>query len=237
MEETVAMIGRCSDRLSSLTFSMRFSGIKNAPMPFDLLLNRCPNLVHLKLDSIQSTLISTIEMAQYNIVKNSMVFNRPTLNHIIFENGSFRNEIFEYLSVRCPNLTKLDVKSCALIGEYPSEMEIKIHMPYHSFESISISHIRPPSSYHHIRQANDIRLFKVIQEKTNNTHRLFELTDYENYHDSLSFNYEQKPLEYSRPTRYIKHETFANIDKPIGSLVSIQCQVLEEFTVGGFWVI
>lgn len=237
MEETIAMVGRCSDRLSSFEFSMRFSGIRNAPMPFDLLLNRCPRLSYLKLDNIQSILVSTIDMAKYNIVNNNIMFSRPLLSHVAFENGTFRNEVFEYLSIRCPNLTNLDIESCALIGEYPSEMEIKIHMPHHSLKSININHIRPPSSYHHLKQASDIRLFNVSQKRNSSTHQLFELSDYENYNNSLSFNYEQKPLEYSRPTRYIKHKALLDTSKPVGPLVSIQCQKLVEFTIGDFWVI
>lgn len=238
MEETVSMIGQCSDRLSSLTFSMRFSGVKNSPMPFDMLLNRCSKLNHLKLDSIQATLTHSMDMDRDAMVSDNAAFMRPHIRHLALENGSFRNEVFEYLSVRCPNLTKLEIDSCALIGEYARPaMEIKIHMPQHTFESISISHTRPYSQFHHRGQVTYFRLFDVLQLDKKDWHQVYEITEYEKFLASLSFDYEQKPLECTRPTKYICHGNVSNENRPAGPVVSIQCQVLTEFNVGGFWVI
>ncbi|EPB84398.1 hypothetical protein HMPREF1544_08835 [Mucor circinelloides 1006PhL] len=238
MEETIAMIGQCSERLSSLVFSMRFSGIKNSPVPIDMLLKYCSNLSYLKLDGTQAALLSSTDMARDALVNNPSSFVRPKLNHLVLENGSFLNELFEYLSIRCPNLTKLEIGSCALIGEC-SQMEVKVNMPHHAFDMISISHIRPPTRYHHNTVPGDIRLFDVSLSNANttrkNSHQLYELTDYEKYADSLTFHYEQKPLETNRPTKYILHSN--PDDRPAGPFVSIQCQNLTELNIGNFWVI
>ncbi|KAG2199541.1 hypothetical protein INT46_001241 [Mucor plumbeus] len=238
MEETIAMIGQCSEHLSSFIFSMRFSGIKNSPVPIDMLLKYCSKLSYLKFDCIQAALLSSVDIVQDSLVSNPS-FVHSKLSHLALENGSFRNELFEYLSIRCPNLVRLEIGSSALIGEC-SQMEVKIDMPHHSFEMISISHLRPPTRYHHATIAGDIRLFNVSllgSKKNNNNrwHQLYELTDYEKYADSLTFNYEQKPLETNRPTKYKSHVN--PDDRPAGPFVSIQCQNLTELNIGNFWVI
>ncbi|CEP11891.1 hypothetical protein [Parasitella parasitica] len=238
MEEIITTIGQCSERLSSLVFSMRFSGIRNSPVPIDMLLKCCPKLSSLKLDGIQAALLSSTDFARDALVNNPS-FVRPKLNRLVLENGSFRNELFEYLSIRCPNLAKLEIGSCALIGEC-SQMEVRVDMPNHVFEKISISHLRPPTRYHHATVPGDIRLFDVSlldakKKNSNHWHQLYELTDYEKYTDSLTFNYEQKPMETNRPTKYTCH---ANPDdRPAGPFVSIQCQSLQELNIGNFWVI
>ncbi|KAL0137232.1 hypothetical protein V8B55DRAFT_1526584 [Mucor lusitanicus] len=241
MEETIAMIGQCSERLGSLVFSMRFSGIKNSPVPIDMLLKYCPKLSYLKLDGTQAALLSSIDVARDALVSSPSLFVRPKLRHLVLENGSFLNQLFEYLSIRCPNLCKLQVGSCALIGEC-SQMEVKINMPHHSFDMISISHVRPPTRYHHNTVPGDIRLFDVsvfdattTTKKKQSVHKLFELTDYEKYADSLTFHYEQKPQETNRPTKYTLHSN--PDDRPAGPFVSIQCQGLTELHIGNFWVI
>ncbi|KAL9556239.1 hypothetical protein MBANPS3_001964 [Mucor bainieri] len=235
MEETIAMIGQCSERLSSLVFSMRFSGIKNSPVPIDMLLKYCSKLSYLKLDGTQAALLSSTDIARDALVNNASSFVRPKLNHLVLENGSFLNELFEYLSICCPNLSKLEVGSCALIGEC-TQMEVKISMPHHRFDKISISHVRPPTRYHHNTVPGDIRLFDVSvldtsKKKRESMHRLYELTDYEN----LTFHYEQKPQETNRPTKYTLHCN--PDDRPAGPFVSIQCQSLTELNIGNFWVI
>lgn len=235
MEETVAMVGMCSDRLSSINFSMQFSGIKNAPIPIDMLLNHCSKLRYLKFDNIQAVLMAPMNAKRDNPRVVSSV--KSQFQHLVFENGSFRNEIFEYLSVCCPNLTNLEINSCSLIGEYYSEMDIKIHMPHHTFQSISISHARPPSHYYHVKQASDIHLFDVSQLEKNRT-QIYELTDYEQYTPSLTFDYEQKAVEYNRPTNYRCHQKSADSSNQLsGPFVSIKCQALIEFSIGALWVI
>ncbi|KAI8642143.1 hypothetical protein BD408DRAFT_186479 [Parasitella parasitica] len=238
MEETITTIGQCSERLSCLVFSMRFSGIKNSPVPMDMLLKCCPKLSYLKLDGTQAALLSSTDIAREALLNNPS-FVGPELNHLVVENGSFRNELFEYLSIRCPKLAKLEIGSCALIGEC-SQMQVKVDMPNHAFEMISISHLRPPTRYHHATVPGDIRLFDVSlldakKKNSNHCHRLYELTDYEKYADSLTFNYEQKPMETNRPTKYTSHVN--PNDRPAGPFVSIQCQSLQELNIGNFWVI
>ncbi|KAK4513301.1 uncharacterized protein ATC70_011869 [Mucor velutinosus] len=238
MEESIAMIGQCSERLDSLVFSMRFSGIKNSPVPIDMLLKYCSKLSYLKLDGTQAALLSSADIARDALVNNPSTFVRPKLSHLVLENGSFRNELFEYLSIRCPNLRKLEIGSCALIGEC-SQMEVKINMPHHTFDMISISHIRPPTRYHHNTLPGDIRLFDVslldTSKKKPSVHKLYELTDYEKYADSLTFHYEQKPQETNRPTKYTLHSN--PDDRPAGPFVSVQCQSLTELNISHFWVI
>ncbi|CAO3643220.1 unnamed protein product [Mucor hiemalis] len=237
MAETISVLGRCSDRLSSVTFSMQFSGIKNSPMPIDLLLSSCSKLKYLKLDNTQVTLVSSIDRAKDALNHNKDLYVRPQLYHISFENGSFRNVVFEYLALRCPNLAKLEITSCALIEGHPSEKEVKIHMPHHAFESISINFIRPPSSHYHLKQAKDICLFDVSQMKNNDLHRVYELVDYEKFTSNLTFNYEQKQSEFTRPTKYVNYGNLFGADECSGPLVSIQCHVVTEFKIGGLWVI
>ncbi|KAI9471804.1 MAG: hypothetical protein EXX96DRAFT_611124 [Benjaminiella poitrasii] len=240
MEETIAMLGQCSHRLSSLTFSMRFSGIKNSPIPLDLLLNYCTHLKYLKLDNIQVTLAFPLNMTMETATINPDLLLRPELEHLVFENGSFRNEIFNYVGIRCPRIKKLEIDSCALIGDC-SEMEVKITMPRNTFEIISINHLRPPTFYHHSKPASDIRLFDVtiLDERKQKQHKfwrqIYELSEYEKYTGSLSFAYEQKPLETCRPTQYICYEDVN--ERPEGPWVSIQCYSISELNIGGFWVI
>lgn len=237
MEETVVMIGQCSNRLYSFTFSMQFSGVKNAPIPLNLLLSKCPKLKYLKFDNIQATLMCPKSIIEDYFGDNESRFIKPQLQHLVFENGSFRNEIFKYLSLNCANLEKLDISSCALIGEYYAEMDIKIHMPYHTFKCISIRHARPPSHYYHVKQASDIRFFNVLVSKEQQYSGLYELKDFEAFNSSLTFDYEQKPLEYSRPTKYINHKNICEANQPSSPFVSIQCDALTELNIGDFWII
>ncbi|KAI9271220.1 hypothetical protein EDC94DRAFT_597522 [Helicostylum pulchrum] len=238
MEETVVMIGQCSDRLSSFTFSMQFSGVKNAPIPLNLLLSKCPKLKYLKFDNIQATLMCPKIILEDYFGDNDSRFIKPQLQHLVFENGSFRNEIFKYLSLNCASLEKLDIGSCALIGEYYAEMDIKIHMPHHTFKCISIKHARPPSHYYHVKQASDIRFFDVLLSKEPQSNGLYELKGYETFNSSLTFEYEQKPLEYSRPTKYINHQNTSDVNQqPSSPFVSIQCHALTELNIGDFWII
>ncbi|CAO3616866.1 unnamed protein product [Mucor fragilis] len=235
MEETIAMIGQCSERLSCLVFSMRFSGIRNSPVPIDMLLKYCPKLSYLKLDGTQAALLSSADMVRDALANTPSSFVRPKLSHLALENGSFRNELFEYLSICCPNLRKLEIGSCALIEEC-SQMQVEINMPHHTFDMISMSHIRPPTRYHHNTVPGDIRLFNVsLLDARQKKDLLYELTDYEKYADSLTFHYEQKPQETNRPTKYTLHSN--PDDRPAGPFVSIQCQSLTELNIGHFWVI
>ncbi|KAI7901077.1 uncharacterized protein BX663DRAFT_144417 [Cokeromyces recurvatus] len=240
MEEAIAIIGQCSHRLHSLTFSMRFSGIKNAPIPLDILLNRCAHLKYLKLDNIQATLVLPFELVSEAAIAYPKSFLRPNLEHLVFENGSFRNQIFNYLDLRCPSLKRLEIDSCALIGDC-NKMEVKIDMPHHQFEMISINHIRPPTFYHHAKPASDIRSFDVsiFNKKKQNTdgywRQIYELSEYEKYTTYLSFDYEQKPLETCRPTQYICYENAS--ERSEGPFVSINCYSLVELNIGGLWVI
>ncbi|KAG2200468.1 hypothetical protein INT47_011448 [Mucor saturninus] len=232
MQEAVTLIGMCSDRLYSIDFSMQFSGIKNAPIPIDFILSHCSKLKRLKFDNIQAVVMTpmntkTDDDACYNMPAKS------SLEHLIFKNGSFRNQVFDYLSIYCPNLTNLEVNSCSLIGQHYPEMDIKIHMPHHTFQSIRIDHARSPSHYYHAKQAIDIRLFNVYQYKKNKR-QLFELNDYEPYTTSLDFEYEQRTVEYSRPTNYIGHHADTQISGPF---VSITCQDLAELHIGTLWAI
>lgn len=237
MAETISILGQCSDRLSSLTLSMQFSGIRNSPIPIDLLLSSCSKLKYLKLDNTQVTLVSSIERAKDAMKLDTNVYGRPQMYHISFENGSFRNAVFEYLAIRCPNLAKLEVTSCALIEGHPSEKEVKIHMPHHTFESINMSFIRPPSNQYYLKQANDICLFNISQLKNNDLYRVYELVDYEKFTSSLTFNYEQKQLEFMRPTKYISYGNVSSADQYIGPSVSIQCQAISKLKIGGLWAI
>ncbi|KAI8071907.1 hypothetical protein BDF21DRAFT_424500 [Thamnidium elegans] len=237
MEETVVMIGQCSNRLSSFTFSMQFSGVKNAPIPLNLLLSKCPKLKYLKFDNIQATLMCPKSIIEDYFGDSDSRLIKPQLQHLVFENGSFRNEIFKYLSLNCANLEKLDISSCTLIGEYYAEMDIKIHMPYHTFKRISIKHARPPSHYYHVKQASDIRFFDVLLSKEQHSNGLYELQDFETFNPSLTFDYEQKPMEYSRPTKYTNHKNTSGANQPSSPFVSIQCHALTELNIGDFWII
>lgn len=230
MEETVALLGQCSDRLSSLTFSMKFSGIMNAPVPLDLLLDQCPHLTELTFDSSQPSFSTPIEaLKEMKMVGH---FLRPQLLHLRLENGSFRNDFFEYISIRCPDLKKLVIESCTLIAPGTSDFQLKIHMPYHRFDLMSINHVRPPSNYHHAKKASDIRFYSV--SVAGRRQQLYELTDFEPYSPSLTFDYEQKPEETTRPTKYVRHDSTAEVSPT--TYVSIECQQIKELTIGNFWV-
>lgn len=233
MQETVTLLGIGSDRLSSIDFSMQFSGIKNAPIPIDLILSHCTNLKQLKFDNIQAVLMTPMNAKKDDAVDGYDMSVKSQLQHLTFTNGSFRNQVFEYLSLYCPELTHLEINSCSLIGQYYSEMDIKIHMPHHTFQSIRIDHARPPSHYYQVKQASDIRLFDVSQIRKNKR-QWYELNEYESYTSSLAFDYEQKSVEYSRPTNYMEHQVN---NQPSGPSVSITCQDLIELYIGTFWVI
>jgi hypothetical protein len=237
MEETIAMAGQCSNRLSRFTFSMRFSGIKNSPVPLELLLSHFRHLNYLKLDNTQIALLPSMDRVTDAIAHNYDAFVHPTLNHLVLENGCFRNQVFDYVGMRCPNLRNLEISSCSLIGETLTDYQVKIDMPRHAFDTISISHLRPPTYYHHAKIANDIRIFDItlLNEKSHGIkkqHQIYELADYEKYTATLSFDYEQKPLETSRPTKYICHN-----ERPTGQFASIQCQTLAELNIGTFWIV
>lgn len=232
MQEAVTLIGMCSERLYSIDFSMQFSGIRNAPIPIDLILNHCSKLKQLKFDNIQAVIMTPMDIKTDD---DACYVSPPktSLEHLVFQNGSFRNQVFEYLSIYCPKLTKLEIDSCSLIGQYYSEMDIKIHMPNHTFQSIRIDHARPPSHYYHVKQASEICLFDVYQSKKNKR-QLYELNYYEPYTTSFDFEYEQRTVEYNRPTNYIGHDADTQTSGPF---VSITCQDLTELHIGTLWVI
>lgn len=234
MQETIAMVGQCSNRLTSFTISMQFSGVKNAPIPLDYLLIKCPKLKYLKFDNIQATLMFSRNTPEDDIASRAL---NSQLQHLVFENGSFRNEMFRFLSFHCFNLKKLEIDSSSLIGEFHADNNIKIHMPHHTFEYISINHARPQSQCYFVKQVNDIRLFDILLSKETHCNGMYELKDYEKYSPSLTFDYEQKPLECSRPTKFINHKNTPVIDKPVGPSVSIQCHSLANLEIGKFWVI
>jgi hypothetical protein len=214
LEETLAMVGRCSDQLTSLSLSMQFSGIKNSPMPLDLILTRCTQLVYLKLDSTQPSFGSCTEYTS-NLVQ------------FVVENGCFRNDLFTYLEAQCPNLKSLAIDSCSLIASPgPGASNVNMHFPHHNLHQLVINHVRPPSSYHHAKIASDIRFFNVSINQ--GSCALYELTDYEMYSSTLSFDYEQKNVETMRPTRYIRHGEVI----PTSTSVSIQCRSLQELIIG-----
>lgn len=215
LQETVAAISRCSDKLGSLTVSMQFSGIKNSPIPLDLLFAQCSQLSYLKLDCTQPFLD-----------RNDLVC--PNLQHFVVENGCFRNDLFDYLATSCPNLKNLEIESCALITVGSC---VTIHMPNHRFEHIKLNHICPPSNYHHAKAASDIRFFDV---RVADQRQMFELTEYEAYSPSLSFHYEQKHVETVRPTRYICHGDTQQL--PNSTFVSITCSSLNELNLNNFWI-
>jgi hypothetical protein len=232
MEETIAMVGQCSNRLSRFTFSMRFSGIKNAPIPVEQLLSHCRHLNYLKLDHTQVALVSTMDRARDVFTNNHDAFVHPMLRHLVLENGCFRNQVFDYMGMRCPNLKSLEISSCSLIGDTSIDSQVKIDLPHHALDMISITHLRPPTYYHHARTASDIRMFDITL-LNENKHLIYELTDYEKYTATLCFDYEQKPLELSRPTKYICHTS----ERPAGPFVSIQCQSVTELNIGTFWIL
>lgn len=232
MEEAIAMVGRCSNRLSRFTFSMRFSGIKNSPVPLELILNQCRNLTYLKLDNTQAALSSSMEMARNDFANNYNAFVCPTLNHLVLENGCFSNQVFDYVGMRCPSLTNLEISSCSFIADTLTNTDIKINLPHHALNMIKINHLRPPT-YYHQKIASDIRLYDIsFLHGTKVKHQIYELTDYQKYAATLSFNYEQKPLEVSRPTKYIRHN-----ERPAGQFAFIQCQSLTQLNIGTLWII
>lgn len=214
LQETIAALSRC--RPTSLTFSMQFSGIKNSPVPLDLILTLCTDLTHLTLDSMQPS------VGLYD------AFACAKLQHFAVKNGCFRNDLFEYLALRCPRLHTLEIESCALISMGSS---VDIHMPQHDLKWVSIQHIRPPSNYHHAKVASDIRCFDV---SVSSKRQQYELVDYETYSSSLSFHYEQKPVETSRPTGLVCYEGARELTNT--TFVSIVCNSLNELNLDTFWV-
>ncbi|KAI8876783.1 hypothetical protein K501DRAFT_261583 [Backusella circina FSU 941] len=226
MQETVAVLGECSNRLTDLTFSMRFSGVRNSPIPFDMLLNRCTKLKHLKLDNTQAVLISSLDIARDSLVNSASTFLRPNLNFIEMENGSFRNEIFEYIGLRCPGLDRLEIDSCAYINQ-GSDTKLMINLPYHAFESIRLSHITAPYQQC-FRSKNEISTFNISH---GDCQAIYELTDFERCQNSLTFEYEQKSVEDIRATKVQK------IDEVDGSFVMVNCKSVKELHLGDFWVV
>jgi hypothetical protein len=226
MQETVAVLGECSNQLTDLTFSMRFSGVRNAPIPFDMLLNRCNKLKHLKLDNTQAVLLSSLDIARDSLVNNAPAFLRPNLNFIEMENGSFRNEIFEYVGIRCPSLDRLEIDSCAFINQ-GSDTKLMIDLPYHSFETMRLNNITAPY-LQCFRSKNEISTYNISHGDYQAT---YELTDFERCQNSLTFEYEQKPVKDSRATKVHK------INKVEGSYVTVNCKSVKELHLGDFWVV
>ncbi|KAI8981720.1 hypothetical protein BDF20DRAFT_862828 [Mycotypha africana] len=243
MEETIRWIGRCSHRLQTLTFSMRFSGIKNFPMPVDLLLDVCPQLTSLTCEGVQVTAnsadVSVMAFAREARRTASDAFLRPCLKTLVLKNGSFRNAFFTYLSLRCPRLNVLEITSCTLIDRVASDIKVNMDMPHHCFQRVSIDFLRPPSHYHHNSTPQDIRLFDVSvkeerEEDAPPRRRLLELVNYERYSPDLEFDYKQRTFELTRPIHYVDYTERGYL--PPGFVIVINCQKLNELHIGNIWV-
>ena len=227
LKEVLTVIGGCSNQLFSFALSMCFSGIRNSPVSVDLILKHCPSLISLDLDYVQAVMRQEEEK-----MKNKGGGVKSPLTRFGLINGSFRNDLFTQLSKRCPDLVTLKMESCSFIGNHSKETEVKIDMPYHVFESIHLNHIRPWAQLHCSQQAQDIQLYKLNTSIKHN--QVYELTGYESYQSCAVFDYEQKQLEYKRPTKYVQHKDLTSHKK---LFVSIHCHYLKELIISDFWII
>lgn len=95
------------------------------PIPIDLILDQCTQLVDLSLFR------TAIAIEEKHSVKRQHQLERLSLAV-----SKVSAEIFEYISARCRNLNDMTVDNCCWI---PREVEMKINMPFTQFDTLHIS--------------------------------------------------------------------------------------------------
>ncbi|KAI8881672.1 hypothetical protein K501DRAFT_141971, partial [Backusella circina FSU 941] len=146
MKEALSRIGHCSNRLTHLCFSMAHSGIINAPLPIDVLLDKCGSLDSICLENTQLILTAPMEMMREAVGRHPNGFPRPKLRSLKIQNGAFRGEVFDYLAYRCQEIRHLEIDSSAHI--YQKSETLYINMPHNEFDTFCINSVNTPHSHH-----------------------------------------------------------------------------------------
>jgi hypothetical protein len=98
----------------------------------NVILDRC---IHLKKLELSNT---------YNLFVrddgNVNIFNTHRLEELSLKHTMVNNRLFEYLAVRCPLLSKLNISY--VTKPYDNDIQVKIDMPNHSFKSIHIKGLK-----------------------------------------------------------------------------------------------
>jgi hypothetical protein len=166
MKEALTRIGHCSTRLHHFCFSMAHSGIINAPLPINVLLDKCGSLESLCLVNTQLLLTSPMDMMREAVGRNANDFPRPKLTTLKIQNGAFRSDVFDYLAYRCQSIRHLEIDCCAHIQKHSERL--CIDMPHHEFDMFLINSVNKPP----LTRYSAYSRFDICQS---NQHRFYEL--------------------------------------------------------------
>lgn len=174
----------------------------------DLILDHCPNLIQLTIRSAQ--VIVSLEQQQQ--ITTSRVHG---LKSISFSTVSFSSCIlFDYLSLKCPVLTKLMCYEC----DQKQGNVIQIHMPQHTFETISLNGIRLS-----LDQPN-IRILSISQQQKKEQKRWYHA----NHPKIHRFNQSQTN-QLQQYSIIKKPPTFRKVKDILFGYISIQCQSIQHW--------
>ncbi|GAN09681.1 hypothetical protein MAM1_0283c09213 [Mucor ambiguus] len=122
-------LSRCS-HLKSLSLSPQPGTLTE--FDIDIILDRCIHLERLELSNTYNLFVR--DDANDNIVK----IHR--LEAVALRHTMVNNRLFEYLALRCPFLSTLDISH--VIKPYDNNIQVKINMPHHHFKSIHIKKLQ-----------------------------------------------------------------------------------------------
>ncbi|KAL9551875.1 hypothetical protein MBANPS3_004057 [Mucor bainieri] len=127
------------DILEPLSRCNHLKNLSLSPQPgtltefdIDVILDRCIHLERLELSNTYNLFVR--DGANANIVKIHRL-EAVTLKHTMVN-----NRLFEYLALRCPFLSVLDISH--VIKPYDNNIQVKINMPHHHFKSIRIEKLQ-----------------------------------------------------------------------------------------------
>ncbi|KAL7326491.1 hypothetical protein PS15p_208826 [Mucor circinelloides] len=127
------------DILEPLSQCNHLKNLSLSPQPgtltefdIDIILDRCIHLERLELSNTYNLFVR--DDANDNVVK----IHR--LEAVSLKHTMVNNRLFEYLALRCPFLNTLDISH--VIKPYDNNIQVKINMPHHHFNSINIQKLQ-----------------------------------------------------------------------------------------------
>jgi len=127
------------DILEPLSQCNHLKNLSLSPQPgtltefdIDIILDRCIHLERLELSNTYNLFVR--DDANDNVVK----IHR--LEAVSLKHTMVNNRLFEYLALRCPFLSTLDISH--VIKPYDNNIQVKINMPHHHFNSINIQKLQ-----------------------------------------------------------------------------------------------